>query len=341
MNHHHAIRSGTKAGVPNIREIARRAGCSASTVSRVLSHQGQSGAVKISEETSQRILEVCAELNYTPSIHASRLFSHRSQVIGFLPPRELPWDDVNLSRSLAGVCLQLSAAGYRCLPLQNDEEFFRQKGYLQIFRRNEIDGLIIWGEVADAEYLHELTAAAMPFILLGNRVADFPAVVSDQRSAMRQLVRHCQEKGARKLVYLDLTGGDSCEQRRQGFLDCTGPDGVILPGGLGVLDGYQAASAAIPLHPDAIIAGNDKLAVGVERFLQERGLRLPHDMMLTGGDNIELSEYCAVPLTTFDQRAADCAQRSVEILLGHLDGQQPLLSATLPASPVFRQSTRD
>ncbi len=328
-------------GVANIREIARRAGCSASTVSRVLSHQGQSGAVKISEETSRRILAVCAELNYTPSIHASRLFSHRSKVIGFLPPRELPWDDVNLSRSLAGVCRRLSASGYRCLPLQNDEEFFRQKGHLQIFRRNEVDGLVIWGEVDDAPYLHELSEAGMPFMLVGNRIAEFPAVVSDQRSAVRQLVRHCQEKGARRLVYLDLTGGDTCEQRRQGFLDCAGPEGVILPGGLGVQDGFHAAATALPLKPDAIIAGNDKLAVGVERFFGEQGRRIPGDLLLTGGDNIELSEYCAIPLSTFDQRAADCAERSVEILLAHLDQRQPLHSEILTTRVIFRQSTGD
>ena len=76
-------------GNANIREIARRAGCSPSTVSRVLSNHSDSGSVKISAATCERIMAICAELDYTPSIHAARLFSHRSKVIGFLVAGDL------------------------------------------------------------------------------------------------------------------------------------------------------------------------------------------------------------------------------------------------------------
>ena len=333
----------------NIREIARRAGCSSSTVSRVLAHRAQDGAVKISEATSSRILAVCAELNYTPSIHAARLFSHRSRVIGLLPPCNIGWDDPNLSRALGATCHRFSEAGYRCLPLQHDPHFFEQKGHLLIFRRNEIDGLIIWGEIRDEPYLHELSDAGMPFILSTNRIAEYPAVIPDQRTPIRQLTRRCQEKGAERLVYLDFcapsvnsgTCNDTYEQRRQGFLDSAGPDGVILPAGLTVQDGYRAAAKALAHKPDAIIAGNDRLAVGTECLLRERGMRIPEDILVTGGDNIELSEYCAIPISTFDQRSADCAERCAEILLGHLDRKQPLVSEILPTQTIFRASTGD
>ena len=329
------------SSAPNIREIARRVGCSPSTVSRVLANRADAGAVKISAATRGKIMEICAELNYTPSIHAARLFSRRSQVVGFLPPRDLEWEDDNLMRSFVGVCHQLNEYDYRCLPLRNTERFFAEKEYLNIFRRNEIDALIIWGEITDAPYLYELAAAKMPFMLLGNRVGSFPAVVSNQRSGMETLVRHCQTRGAKKMVYLDLTGGDSCEQRRSGFCASAGESGTVLPGGLSVQDGYAAAEAALKLHPDAIVAGNDKLAVGVTHYLRQHGIRIPEDILLTGGDNIELAEYCAVPLSTFDQRATDCAKRCVDILIRHLEHQEPLVSEMLDIRVIFRQSTGD
>ncbi|MBE6370232.1 MAG: LacI family transcriptional regulator [Lentisphaerae bacterium] len=329
------------AGNANIREIARRAGCSPSTVSRVLSNRSANGSVKISAATCEKIMAICAELDYTPSIHAARLFSRRAKVIGFLAAGDLPWDNVNLARALAGTCQQLTEYNYRCLPLQYREDFIRSKEYLSIFRRGEVDALIIYGEIQDQEYLHELLEQKMPFILLGNRIKDYPAVTANQQSGMEKLVRHCRERGAEKMVYLDLSLGDSCEQRRRGFAAVAGEHAVIIPGGLDVEAGFKAAAEAMKYSPDAIIAGNDDLAVGVEKYLLEQNKlsMIPQQLLLTGGDNIDLSKYCAIPLSTFDQRSADCAGRAAEILVAHLEKQTPLSSELLPVEVIFRRSS--
>ncbi|MBE6367625.1 MAG: LacI family transcriptional regulator [Lentisphaerae bacterium] len=325
----------------NIREIARRAGCSPSTVSRVLSNSSEKGSVKISAATCARIMAICAELDYTPSIHAARLFSRRSKVIGLLAAGGLQWDDENLARALSGTCSCLSEYGYRCLPLQYREDFIKNKEYLSIFRRCEVDALIIYGEIQDQDYLHELVEQKMPFVLLGNRINDYPAVTADQQSGMEKLVRHCLDCGADKLVYLDLCYGDSSEQRRNGFLNIAGKDAIVIPGGITVTAGYQAAAEAMKYFPDAIIAGNDALAVGVEKYLLEQNKIhvIPSELLLTGGDNIELSKYCTIPLSTFDQRSADCAKRAAEILVSHLEKQTPLHSEVLPVEVIFRRSS--
>ncbi|MBE6368118.1 MAG: LacI family transcriptional regulator [Lentisphaerae bacterium] len=325
----------------NIREIARRAGCSPSTVSRVLSNQSANGSVKISTATCEKIMAICAELDYTPSIHAARLFSRRSKVIGLLAAGELQWDDENLARALSGTCSCLSEYGYRCLPLQYREDFIKNKEYLSIFRRCEVDALIIYGEIEDQPYLHELTAEKMPFMLLGNRIKDYPAVSADQKTGTEILVKHCIERGASKLVYLDLCRGDSSEQRRNGFLNIAGKEAPIISGGISVAAGYQVAAEAMKYSPDAIIAGNDALAVGVEKYLLEQNKLdlVPSSLLLTGGDNIEMSKYCTLPLSTFDQRSTDCAKLCVEIIVSHLEKQTPLRSEVLPVEVIFRDST--
>lgn len=329
------------AGNVNIREIARRAGCSPSTVSRVLSKQSANGAVKISAATCKKIMSICAELDYTPSIHAARLFSRRSKVVGLLAAGGLEWDDENLARSLRATCSCLYDYGYRCLPLQYCEKFIKSQEYLSIFRRGEVDALIIYGEVNDQPYLHELSEGGMPFMLLGNRINKYPSVSADQKTGMEILVNHCKKHGANRFVYLDLGIGDSCDQRRNGFLNTAGKDAVIIPAGITVAAGYHAAMEALKYSPDAIIAGNDALAIGVEKYLLEQNKlkSIPSSLLLTGGDNIEMSQYCTIPLSTFDQRATDCAKLCVEIIVSHVEKQTPLRSEVLPVEVIYRGST--
>lgn len=90
--------------------------------------------------------------------------------------------------------------------------------------------------------------------------------------------------------------------------------------------------------PDAVICANDEAAVAVETRCLERGIRIPQDLLLTGGDNIRLSEHCPVPLTTFDQMAAECAAACVEMMISHLKENTPLTTRQIPVNLVWRAS---
>ena len=163
----------------NIRRIAALSGCSPSTVSRVLS--GRSTSIRISGETRERILEVCRSVDYHPSIHAARFFSRQAGAIGFLTATEFMPDDDNLSKSFFAVCRELFRRSYRTLPLLSNRPFIETREYLNIFKRNEIDGLIIWGAQEKHSFLDELADAGYPFLLLTNRVGNHPAVYSAQQ----------------------------------------------------------------------------------------------------------------------------------------------------------------
>lgn len=325
----------------NIRKIAELANCSPSTVSRVLA--GRSGTIKISEATRKRIVQVCAELDYQPSIHAARLFSKHSGVIGFLTAGTFMLEDDNLAKSFFHVCSRLFQSGCRCLPLINDPAFREKREYLNIFKRNEIDGLIIWGAQEKDTFLEELRRAGYPFILIANKVADYPSVCSGQKEPVMELVRACIRKGAKRLAGLMASDGFCYRQRKLGFLEASeGCETRLFPLSANETErlssAYETAPAILAFSPDAVICANDEAAVGIEKYCLEHGIRIPEDLLLTGGDNIKLSEYCQVPLTTFDQMAAECAVKAVELLLDHLKTGTPLKSAELQSRIIRRNS---
>ena len=318
-----------------IREIAELSGCSPSTVSRVLSSKKCS--IPISEKTRDKILAVCKEYDYTPNINASRFFSKQSKVIGFLIPPASPLADDNLARGMSAVYETLNCDSYRISPLTLNKDFIEKQEYLNLFKRCEIDALIIWGVDENCAWIDELAANKMPFVLLSNRYKDYPVVYCDDNIGIRQLVEHCRAKGAETFAYLTIGEGDCCLRRRGEFLKQI-PDGKLLSGGLTIKDGENAAGEVLRQKPDAVICGNDRSAIGLQKALLASGAKVPEDIMITGADNIELSEYCPVPLTTYDQMAYKCGELCAKMILDFLQKQKPLSTITVKPEMHIRDS---
>jgi len=115
---------------------------------------------------------------------------------------------------------------------------------------------------------------------------------------------------------------------------------IMISDSMTIQAGINVVPEIIQTAPEAIICGNDRLAIGAEIGLSRAGLNIPADIMLTGADNIELSEYCSVPLTTFDQMAKACAQESAIRLLDYLQHKKTLTSMKIKPEIYIRQSTR-
>lgn len=318
-----------------IREIAELSGCSPSTVSRVLSSKKCS--IPISKKTRDKILAVCKEHDYMPNINASRFFSKQSKVIGFLIPPSSSLGDDNLTRVMSAVYETLNYDSYRIFPITLDEKFINNKEYLNIFKRCEIDALIVWGIDKDYAWIDELAANKMPFLLITNCYKDYPTIYCDDAVGIKQLVQHCRAKGAKSFAYLTIGGGDCCLRRRAEFLKLI-PDGKLITGGLNIIDGEKAAAEVLRQRPDALICGNDRSAIGVQKALLAAGLKVPDDIIVTGADNIELSEYCPVPLTTYDQMAYKCGELCAKMILNFLQKQKPLMTVTVKPEIHIRDS---
>jgi DNA-binding LacI/PurR family transcriptional regulator len=329
----------------NIREIAKKAKCSPATVSRILS--GRSGDISISEKTRARIMEICREHDYHPSIHATRLFSKTAKTIGFLYGGVIDFYNENRSISLSYVTEALSEHGYRLLPFGNNTAFREKEEYISVFKRGEIDGLIVWGaSEKNHSYLKALNDTSFPVLYLTNKMPGRPSVYSEQRTMIEAMTRACIERGARKLIGIMPEDGYCLHERREGFLAAAQGHSfeIISPHALNTdnqsiqASMLAACEAAYQMNPDAIVCANDENAVYQEMFLLSKGVRIPEDIMITGGDNLKLSEFCPVPLTTFDPMTERCARESVRIMLDHLEKKTPLRSQEIPSQLIWRKS---
>jgi DNA-binding LacI/PurR family transcriptional regulator len=324
----------------NIREIAKIVKCSPSTVSRVLSDKKCD--IKISDATRKKILETCERFDYQPSIHAARFFSKESKTIGLVTPQTPGLDDYSLSRVMDTVYRGLNKHGYRMLPLIKDDKFIERKEYFDIFKRGEIDALIIWGlEGSNTDWVDELSEAKLPFILISNKYKEYPCITCDDFSGMKGLAERCIEKGARKLLYLSCLKVDCCERRKEGFLAAAEGNSeyeVIELNNLMVEDGIKAARAISARKPDAVVCVNDKVAIGLMLGLRKYDLKIPEDIMITGADNVEMAEWSMVPLTTYDNRVRECGEKCVELLMAHLKEGIPLASYSFPPAMYVRDS---
>lgn len=290
-------------------------------------------------------MEICREHDYHPSIHAARLFSKKSKMIGFLYGGEGA-DVYNDNRALSlFYCTEaLSEADYRLLPIVDSTEFYNNEEYINIFKRGEIDGLIVWGPTEkDQPFLKRLLDMEYPLVCLTNKISDCPSIYSDQRTMIDRLTLRCIERGAKKIVGVMPKDGYCYEERHQGFqaairqhdvkavelrdLDASSPTSL-----------QSICETAFKEKPDAIICANDESAVYLEMYLVSKGVRIPDDIMITGGDNLRLSQYCPVPLTTFDPMPEQCARETVKIMIDHLENKSPLRSYEVPSKLVWRVS---
>ena len=317
------------AGRVNVRDIARLAGCSSSTVSRVLS--GNFGNVRISQATQERIQAVCADLRYEPNIHASRLFGKRTGVMGLIiPSGECGLQDENLSLFTNAVYQTLSATDSRLLLLMLNERFLARRDHLSLMRRREVDGLIVWGPVGTPVWLDELAAGGMPFVLSVNRAGDYPCVYSDDAAGMAAMVAQVRARGARHIAYVDGSPTECGYRRRAGFLAAAAdvPHRVIS-GSFTLAAGRQAGSLLAGDLPDAIVCASDHIALGVVMGLRQAGIRVPEDVLVTGADNIPLAEVAHPALTTYDQMSAECGRMCAQMLLARVVEETPLTTQVL------------
>jgi DNA-binding LacI/PurR family transcriptional regulator len=322
----------------NVRAIAEQAGCSPSTVSRVLS--GKYGNVRVSEALRARIRAICAEVGYEPNIHASRMFGKRTGIVGLVVPHgDCGLQDENLAAFNNAVYETLSAADCRLLILMLNDRFLERQEHLSLIRRREVDGLIVWGAVGDPAWLDELAAGGMPFVLGVNRVGDYPCVYWDDTLGMAAMVRQCRARGARRFAFVGGSATDVGDRRREGFLAAVdGCDYRIVPGTFALAAGRQAAAALIADLPDAVVCASDRIAMGVMMGLRQAGLHVPRDILVTGADNIELAEFSHPALTTYDQMSGDCGRLSAALLLANLDHATPLTTQVLTPTIHIRDS---
>ena len=286
-------------GQTTIREVAARAGVSPSTVSRVLNGNDSD---HMRPETKERVLLAIKELDYTPVKAAQSLRRQHTQVIGILVP------DISnsfFSRVVRGVGSVAFEKGFSNLVCDSDHSVEKESRYLDILLAEGVEGIVFMPVGSpDMKRVNRLLHQGIKVVVADRRVEGMPVVEADNRGGSQELTRYVLQLGYRRIAYIaGPQGVSTARDRLVGFQE-TMDEAARIPvavhhGNFTYESGYEHAREILRKYTvDAIMAGNDLIAIGVIQAAEDSGLEVPKDLGVTGFDNTPLLALARPKLTT-------------------------------------------
>jgi LacI family transcriptional regulator len=325
-------------------DVARAAGVSAKTVSRVINQNDY-----VSEETRQQIERAIEELGYRPNRMARSLASNRSFIIGLTVP-----DVTNpfFPEIMRGAERVAQEHGYNLLAYNTDLNPQRERDGLALLEETRVDGVIICTvSLSDAD-LSAVLKRHRAAVVINRLMPDGPAgiVRVDYFNAMRQIVQHVLDAGRQRIGYLDVLRSAysySSKERYRGFQAAM--EANQLPVNThyirrciaSVESSRQVASELLTDHPeiDSLICYNDIIAGGALEACVHLGIAVPDQVAITGFDDIMFSSVFKVALTTMHVPKFELGERAAQMLFERIDGNITQSEIVLDAKLVIRQST--
>jgi LacI family transcriptional regulator len=324
---------------PTIAAVARAAGVSVASVSRVLN------GLPATEEMAERVRRAVDELGYVPDSRA------RSLKVGRTFQLTLAVADVGnpvyvtMMRAVEEV---VSAAGYRLVVTTTGPDVVDEVALVRGMARGYADGLVISPLRVDDDLIKSIQECDVPVVVAGNvpAKAGVDTVRANSPKGMTLAVEHLVARGRRRIAFLngpaDTVPG---EARAKGFADALRVHKLQSVTQVEAADftfaaGRAAAPQLLSSSFDAVIAANDLLAVGLMHELAAAGLDVPKDVALVGMDDSELAEQCFPPLTSVNLGSAERGRRAAELLLARIeDGERSPRRIIVQPSLSVRRST--
>ncbi|GAA3532679.1 LacI family DNA-binding transcriptional regulator [Nonomuraea rosea] len=335
-----------------IRDVAARAGVSATTVSRVIK-----GDYPVAQSTRTRVLRAMRELDYVLNVHARALSGASTKMVAFV------LDDVtgpSFAYVAKGVEQQATAEGRLCMVCTTHGDPARELAVVEAMREQRADAVILvgGGSLDDtyrermSHFAHALDKAGSRLVLCGRPPLgdDVPTTVVeyDNEGGAYAMTSHLLSQGHRHVVLLgaDQPGHASTTKldRVRGFVRAHESFGVpydpdlIIPAGFGRSDGYEQARRLIALGAKftAVFAATDMVAIGVLAALREAGIRVPEDVSLAGYDDIPFAADLEPGLTTVHIPTEELGRTAVRLALNRDQRQHVVLGTHI----VVRKSVR-
>ena len=324
----------------SIKDIAKVAGVSPSTVSRALSDHP-----RISLETKERIRRLATEMGYSPSAVARSLVTQRTSIIGLA----MAWvSDPLLAQVVRGIEDTALEHGYTVILSSFYGEPDREKEVLSTFRERRVDGIIIKSSCLDT-YPHSLLSQfGLPIVLI-NRPEYIYSVSTNNLHGGRLATEYLLDLGHSRIGYIAAEIGRRTNlDRLKAYKEALQGRGIAFdPTLVAMGDGYARGGKeamcrllTLPSPPTAVFCYNDLTAIGAALAVREAGLQVPDDISLVGFDDIELTTYCHPPLTTVRQPAYKLGHRAMKMVLALMVDGQKATSVMLEGELVARRSCR-
>jgi Transcriptional regulators len=306
----------------NIKQVAKLAGVSTSTVSRTLSNK-----IPVGDATRERVLTAVRKLGYRPNMMAKGLKEGRSNTIALIVP-----DLINPFFPKLVKCMEHCALehGYYLILCDSGGDEDLEKRYVESMHSHYVDGVLYISVVKGDERARMLKEQGVPIVVV-NRKCDVgvPCVSNDNRHGAFTIIDYLVKCGHRKISCLAAPlRSPHYKQRYRGCLDAFAAHGIddfekyLVEDVLTAEQAYEATKTLLsrPDRPTAIFTFIDFMAIGVYSGVSECGLSVPDDVSVAGFDNISISAHMIPPLTTYEHPVEEIADRAVKELLGVING---------------------
>jgi len=326
-----------------IEDVARRAGVSIRTVSRVINNRPD-----VAGSTRERVQQAIADLSYRPNTLAQSMVTGNTRTIGVvLPDISNPF----FGRSIRGCEDVLARAGYSIFLCNTDEDIEKECHYLSLLVGRQVDGIVLWGSRADCDTLEALLGPDLPVVAVDCEAFCGNVMSLDVQNyqGAQEVTTHLIALGHQRIAHLAGPAQRLTAQRRlagyQQALELAGlalAPSLVIEAAPSVFHGYQAAQELLKqdIRPTAIFAYNDLMAIGAILACQQLGLRVPRDVAIVGFDDIVTASLVSPALTTVRIDQYRLGALSGQLLLDRMSRRQTDMSAsvTFPTELIVRNS---
>lgn len=335
-----------------IRDVAKRAGVSIITVSRVIN-----GAPHVREETRARVRAAIEELHYVPNQIASNLRSRQSRALALLLPTITNSFWTNIAR---GAEDEAEAFGYSLFLCNTDDDPNKEQRYLDVLTRNRVGGVLVVPSPQSMTRLHYLQQRQVPLVQIHRKLEEIDSdiVRADGYGGVMALTEHLISAGHRRIAYLGgwltmsiglerLAGYEFALARANIALDASlvkVDRSLVKTDGSGPQRGYSLLRELLEtaVKPEAIVIGNSRLAIGALNALNDVGIRVPQDMAVASYYDIAALDTFSPFMITAIQPAYEMGREGIHRLFARIaDPTLPTEEIVLPNRIVTDAAARD
>ena len=300
-----------------IKEIARLAEVSTSTVSRVLNDSGY-----VKQEVRERVEKIIDDTGYLPSDTAKDLKKKNTKLIGVIIPK-LSSRTIGLVAD--GITKVLDENGYSSILANTGLDFKKEIEFIKIFKQKRVDGIIFVATNIAEEHVKLLKKMKIPTVFIGQDSSshDFSCIIHNDYGATVEMTNYLVKNGHLKIGFIGVDEIDRAVgyQRRRGYEDALKEHGIDVDRNLISIGNFEISSVDASMRklmkekPTAILAVTDNLAVGTINYLLKNGYRVPEDVSVVGEGDSGIAEIYNPGLTTIKYQYLESGEESARVLM--------------------------
>ncbi len=299
-----------------IKDVAKQAGVSITTVSRVLNGKTEG---YMQEETKQKVMKVITQVRYIPDRRARSLRGLESGIIGVILPEGTNPFYQELAHAITEACYK---EGYGLLLCSSENDVSRELAYTELLESHKVDGIIISTDQLSATLINRLLNRGTPIVLIDEDIpdADAPAIFANNHQGACLVSQYLVDLGHQKIAFIKgPMRALSCRERHRGYCDTLVKNGIqidgtlIREGDVTYRSGYRTMKKLLKDQGDkftAIFCSNDFMALGAMRSIQDEGKKIPDDYSIVGFDNTYVASISNPQLTTVAQPINQIARKA-------------------------------